>query len=114
MSSTPDRYDPSRDPTRMSNQPALRTSRGAIWLIVGGLLAAIAIAELAFLVTGPAAVVAIVGIVLEAALYLGMVIVTLTVRVPTRRLGLLAIGMIIIAVVAVGSLWLIASSVTLG
>jgi len=38
-----------RDPTRMANQPALRTSAGRIWIVVGGLFAAICLVPLALL-----------------------------------------------------------------
>ncbi|HEV7956100.1 MAG TPA: hypothetical protein VGP10_02965, partial [Marisediminicola sp.] len=38
--------DPRADPTKIRNQPALTTSTGLGWLIVGGLLAATGIAIL--------------------------------------------------------------------
>lgn len=39
----------SLDPTRMTNQPALRTSSGRVWLIMGGLFAVAALIPLALL-----------------------------------------------------------------
>ena len=38
------------DPTKMVNQPALRTSSGLSWIIVGGLFAAVSLVPLGLLV----------------------------------------------------------------
>jgi hypothetical protein len=84
------------DPTRQRNQPALTTSSGLIWLVVGGLMAAISFGVLALLGAWPAAIVI-------AALYLGMIVVRLLVGPGRVRLGLLAAGMLAIAVVALGA-----------
>ncbi len=35
--------DRDRDPTRMANQPALRTSSGAVWLIVAAIFTAVSL-----------------------------------------------------------------------
>lgn len=37
------------DPTKMANQPALRTSNGLVWLIMGGLFAAASLVPFAAL-----------------------------------------------------------------
>jgi hypothetical protein len=83
------------DPTRQRNQPALTTSSGLIWLVVGGLMAAISFGVLALLGAWPTAIVI-------AALYLGMIVVRLLVGPGRVRLGLLAAGMLAIAVIALG------------
>jgi hypothetical protein len=104
-----DPEDPRRDPTRMSNQPALRTSRGAIWLVVAGILAAIALTEFILLLGGATAVLPVVGIVVVAVLYLAMIVSTLAIPASPVRLRVLAALMIAIAVVALVLLAIIAS-----
>jgi hypothetical protein len=104
MSHEKNSYDPATDPTRMTNQPALQTSRGAIWFLLGGLLGAIAIAELAFLVRGSAGPIAIVGIVVEVLIYAGMVTIAFAVPASPRRLRLLAVGMVALAAVGIVAL----------
>lgn len=100
------------DPTRVSNQPALRTSRGTIWLVLGGLLAATALAELAFLVQTPARPIAVVGVVLEVAIYAGMILASITIPLRPHRLRVLAVGMIALAIVAIVALMLAAGLLT--
>jgi hypothetical protein len=94
----------------MSNQPALTTSSGALWLILGGILAAIAIAEFAVLLRGNGRPIALAALVIEGGLYVTMVVVALVVPRSSKRLRLLAIGMIVIAVVAVIGLMLVIES----
>ncbi len=78
------------DPTKVGNQPALRTSSGAIWLVVGGILAAICAGMLAWLsVLDPA--VAWTGFAIVLALYLAMIGVRLLVERQRVRLITLAI-----------------------
>ncbi len=109
MTPAPDSEDPRRDSTRMSNQPALRTSRGAIWLVVGGILAAIALTEFILLLGGATTVLPVVGIVVVGVLYLAMIVSTLAIPASPVRLRVLAGLMIAIAVVALVLLAIIAS-----
>jgi hypothetical protein len=109
MTSQPRPDDPRRDPTRMSNQPALRTSRGAIWLVVGGILAAVALTEFILLLGGATTVLPVVGIVVVAALYAGMVVSAVAIPASPVRLRVLAVLMIVIALVALVLLAIIAS-----
>ncbi|MCU1413730.1 MAG: hypothetical protein JWN80_1070 [Microbacteriaceae bacterium] len=90
----------SNDPTRLTNQPALTTSTGRSWLIVGGLFTAIALGVLIRLTVLPPVGVALVAAIVVAVLYLGMLVVRFTVHPGRRRLGLLAVGMIGIALVS--------------
>jgi hypothetical protein len=96
------------DPTRVREQPALTTSTGAIWLIVGGLFAVVSLGVLLPMATLPGGTVAVVAAIIVAALYLGMVIVRLAVPPGRRRLSVLAIAMLTIAVVALGAVLIVA------
>jgi hypothetical protein len=98
----------SDDPTRITNQPALTTSTGRIWLIVGGLFTAISLGVLIPLTTLPPPGVALAAAIVVAGLYLGMIVVRLTVSPGRLRLGMLAIGMLGIAVVALGAVLVVA------
>lgn len=92
------------DPTRMRNQPSLRTSSGRIWLIFGGLFALASLAALGmFYVAGEehsrsaSVVVAVIVVVIY-----GMMIIArfgITARIP--RLRVMAAGMLAMAAVAV-------------
>lgn len=88
------------DPTRVTEQPALTTSTGRIWLIVGGLFTAIALAVLIPMTGLPPHGVALGAAIVIGALYAGMIVVRLAVPPGRRRLGLLAIGMLLIAAVS--------------
>ena len=88
------------DPTRVREQPSLTTSTGAIWLIVGGLFTAIALAVLIPMTALPPRGLALVAAVGIAVLYAGMVVVRLIVPAGRRRLGMLATGMLLIAAIA--------------
>jgi hypothetical protein len=88
--------EPPVDPTRVRDQPALTTSRGLSWLILGGLLTLISLGVLVPMavlrmpplgVAGPAAVV--VGV-----LYLCMIIVRFATPPSRLRLALLAIAFV--------------------
>jgi hypothetical protein len=98
------------DPTRQRNQPALTRSSGLIWLVVGGIFAAIAVGVLLALTASPPAGVAITAAIVVAALYLGMVVVRLVVPSGRRRLGLLAAGMLSIAAVSLIAVVVVALS----
>jgi len=89
-----------QDPTRVTNQRALSTSSGSIWLVVGGIFAAICVAVLATLLWRSPPGLALAGAIAVAVLYAAMVVVKLTVRRDRLRLGVLASLMGAIAVVA--------------
>lgn len=97
-----DRPTETLDATKVRAQPSLTSSSGAIWLIVGGLLAVTGVAILAPMTALALPALAVAGIVAIVALYAAMVIVKLAVPAGRMRLGLLAAGMILIAVVELG------------
>lgn len=109
-----DQLDPGTDPTRITNQPALTSSSGRIWYILGGLFAAISIGVLALLIGIGAPGVAWFGIIAVAALYLVMLLVGLTTAPGRRRLGLLATAMLAMAAVALGCVIVIMLTVSVG
>ena len=91
------------DPTKVRNQPALTTSRGLEWLVIGGISAAICVGMLLlqvstdpFIAVGAAAVV--------VALYAAMVVVRFAVRPLRRRLGTLAGLLVVMLVVTIAAL----------
>ncbi|OUE22306.1 hypothetical protein BFL36_10265 [Clavibacter michiganensis] len=94
------------DPTRVRDQPAIRSGRRRAWLVPAGLLAGITIALLAASLSFATAV-PVVGITATAVLYAAMVVVAVAVRPVRARNGALAWLMILIAVVALGSLLLL-------
>lgn len=95
--------DPEQDPTRMSNQPALRSSDGTIWVVVAGLFLLVCAFPLSLLTiveprsSAPVAWLTAVTIVILYALLVGA-----RFRVPsgTRRLRFMAILMLAMAAVA--------------
>ncbi|MGD8167892.1 hypothetical protein ACEXOS_011780 [Herbiconiux sp. P16] len=88
------------DPTKVTNQPSLTTSTGKIWLILGAVMAAIAVGLLWALQQVNSTGVAIVGIVVILLLYVAMVEVRLLVRGGRLRLSLMAVCFGAIAAVA--------------
>ena len=98
------------DPMHVRDQPALTSSRGRSWLILGGLLTLISLGVLvpmAVMNMPPVGVPQTAAIVVTA-LYLGMIIVRFATPPGRLRLGLLAIDMIAIAFVAVFAVLLVA------
>jgi hypothetical protein len=95
--------DPSNDPTRMANQPSLTTSQGTVWLVVGGLMAAIAVVLLLALLAIDTQGIALWAVVVIVLLYLAMVEVRLLVRRLRVRLGLMATCFGAIALVALAA-----------
>jgi len=94
-----DRPEREADPTLVRNQPALTSSSGLAWIIVGGILAVTGIAVLAPLIgLGPPGV-AVGGIAVLAAIYLVMIVVRFTTAGGRFRLAIMATCMIAIAVV---------------
>lgn len=98
------------DPTAVREQPALTTSTGAIWLIVGGLFAAVSLGVLIPMATLPGGTVAVVAAIVVATLFLGMVIARFAIPPGRRRLGTLAATMLLIAAVALGGVLIVAAS----
>ena len=96
--------------TRVRDQPSLTTSSGKSWLILGGLLAVIAIAVLIPLLSQVPAGLALFGICAIVALYAAMIVVRLNVRPGRGMLGWLAALMIAIAVIGVVCVGLIAGA----
>ena len=105
--------DPDTDPTRLKNQPSLTTSSGRIWLLVGGFFTAIALAVLIPMAVMqlPPPGLALVAVILDVTLYLGLVIVRLTTPPGRLRLGMMAIGLLAIAGISLGTVIAIAFSV---
>jgi hypothetical protein len=86
--------------TRVTDQPALTTSQGTIWLVVGGLMSAVAVGLLWWLREVDTTGVALIGIAAVALLYVGMVEVRLLVRGLRVRLAAMAVLFGLIAVAA--------------
>ena len=86
---------------RVRDQPSLTTSTGRSWLILGGLLAVIAIAVLVPLLSQQPGGVALFGICAIVALYAAMVVVRVNARPGRGMLAWLAAFMIAIAIVGV-------------
>ncbi|RUQ07439.1 MULTISPECIES: hypothetical protein [unclassified Microbacterium] len=91
--------DRDRDPTRMANQPALRTSSGAVWLIVATIFTAVSLVPLIGIVRSGGAA-GTVGLVTAIILVLGlaaMVVIRLAVSSVRPRLRALAAGFLAMA-----------------
>jgi hypothetical protein len=88
-----------RDPTWVGDQPALRTSSGAVWLVVGGALAALCIGLLLALdsLQHP---VGLIGAGVVVVLYVFMVAAVLA--IPSRRLRLVTLACLMIGIAIVG------------
>ena len=98
------------DPTKVTNQPALTTSTGRIWLIMGGLFTLIAAIVLFFLIPLSPHGLAAITLAVVVLLYAAMVITQLLTRRGRARLGVLAALMLSIAAVALVSILIIAAS----
>jgi hypothetical protein len=108
---TEDKHDkPIGTSTRVRDQPSLTTSTGKSWLILGGLLAVIAIAVLVPLLSQQPGGVALFGICAIVALYAAMVVVRLNARPGRGMLGWLAACMIAIALVGVVCVGVVAAA----
>jgi hypothetical protein len=105
--------DPDTDPTRLKNQPSLTTSSGSIWLIVGGLVTVVALGVLIPMAAldMPPAGLPLVAVILDVTLYVAMVIVRLTTPFGRLRLGLMAIALLAIAAISLGTVIAVAFSV---
>lgn len=108
MTAEPERGNDA-DPTALREQPALTSSTGAIWLIVGGLFVAVSLGVLIPMSTLPNGTVAVVAAILIALLYAGMLITKFATPPGRRRLGALATGMLLIAAIALGAVLVVAT-----
>ena len=91
------------DPTKVRNQPALTTSRGLEWLVIGGISAVLCVGVL--LLQAPTdPLVAIGGSVVVAALFVAMIVVRYAVEPLRRRLGILAALLGVMLVVTIAAL----------
>jgi len=100
----PPRRDP--DPTLVTSQPALRTSSGAIWIIVGALFTAVCLIPLTAILAagGAAGIVAAVTAGLLVAGLVAMVVVRVTAPDGPPRLKALAACLLGIALVALAGM----------
>ena len=102
---------PPYDETKVTEQPSLTFSTGRIWLVVGGLFTAIAVAVLIpQAIAGlPPRGVPVVAAIVDVLLYAGMVVVRFVVPVTRLRLrlGLMAIGMLAIAAVSLAAVLIV-------
>jgi hypothetical protein len=97
------------DPTFVRAQPALTTSTGAIWLIVGGLFVAVSLGVLIPMATLPTGTVAVVAAIVIALLYVGMIVAKFAIPPGRRRLATLATEMLLIAAIALGAVLFVAT-----
>lgn len=103
--------EPELDPTKMVNQPALRTSHGTVWVIMGGLFAAASLIPfglLIFVTSGRSQPIAIVAAVLVIALYALLLVLRVAMAHGPKRLRALAACMLTMAAVALIGIWLCA------
>lgn len=91
------------DPTRMANQPALRSSEGTIWIVVAGIFALICLVPLGLLtVVDPreSAPIAWITAILVIMLYAALLVARTVVDDRERRLRTMAVLMLSMAAVA--------------
>ncbi len=101
--------DPATDPTRMGNQPALTTSSGRSWLVMGALFAlacCFPLSSLLVISPGRSFPVALTVAIAIGVCYLGMVIARFALPPGRRRLHAMAAGMIAMAAIALFGLLL--------
>lgn len=97
------------DPTKMINQPALRESNGAIWIVMGGLFLAVSLipyGALIFAGSGRSAPVATTFAVIIIALYIALVATRFAVSKRKWRLRIMAGCMLSMAGLALIGMWL--------
>ena len=103
--------DPSQEPIdsrRISDQPALRSSSGTIWIVAGGIFLVVIAGVLLAVASagGPAVPTAITTIVIAVVLYLVLLIARFAVRPGRVRLWVMAGAMIGMAVASLVGLLL--------
>jgi hypothetical protein len=96
------------DPTRIRNQPALTTSTGRIWLLVGGLFTAISLGVLIPMTALEPRGLALVATVIDLVLYAVIVAARLFIGPGRRRLGVMAIALLAIAAVSLAAVYIVA------
>lgn len=98
-----------QDSTLVRNQPALQTSSGAIWLVVGALFVAVSLIPFILIIVdgGPAVITASVASGIMLVLYLSMLIIRFATGPGRRRLRGLAACLLAIAVVGLGGMLLV-------
>jgi hypothetical protein len=101
--------EPIATSTRVRDQPSLTTSSGKSWLILGGLLALIAVAVQVPLLSQKPVGVALFGICSIVALYAAMVVVRFNLKPGKGMLGWLATLMIAIAIIGVVCVGIVAA-----
>lgn len=112
MATRMSRAEALRDPTRMTNQPALRSSDGLIWMVVAGLfllVCAVPLVLLTLVDPRASAPMAWVTAILLVALYAALVTARGVVADRKRRLRLMAILMLAMAAVALIGLFICAA-----
>ncbi|MCF2570865.1 hypothetical protein [Brevibacterium sp. UCMA 11754] len=104
------------DPRRISDQPALRSSTGTIWIVAGGLFLVVIAGVLAAVIFsgGPAIGYAITTIIVAGALYLVLLISRFAIRPGRIRLWAMAGSMIAMALVAIIGLVLCVGAASAG
>lgn len=98
--------DSSSDPTMVTNQPALRSSSGAVWLISSVVFVAVCLVPLVGIIAvrSAAAPVAVIAVVLLLVLLAAEFVLRFTISVRSHRLRWLATCMLTMAVVALTSM----------
>ncbi|QBE48600.1 hypothetical protein [Leucobacter triazinivorans] len=98
------------DPTKMANQPALQTSSGLIWVVMGGLFAILSLVPFTMLTVsaGPSQPVALTAGALVVLLYALLLVLRFAIPPGPRRLRWLAACMLTMALVALLGVWLCA------
>lgn len=99
------------DPTKMANQPALRTSSGRVWIVVGALFAAASLVPFGLLIfagDGRSRPIATVAAVLVVVLYALLLVCRFTLRPGPGRLRAMAACMLTMAGVALVGIWICA------
>lgn len=99
------------DPTRMANQPALRTSSGLIWVIMGALFGVAALVSFGLLILNPEARsrgLAIGAVVLIVLLYAALLVSRFAIRPGPRRLRVMAACMLSMAGLSLLGIWVCA------
>lgn len=90
--------DDTADPTLVRNQPSLTTSTGRSWLIVGALFTAISLAVLLPMTALEPRGVALTAAILDVVFFAGMLAARFTTAPGRRRLALMAVALLAIAV----------------
>ncbi len=96
------------DPTKVTNQKALQSSDGKIWLLMGGLFALAAGVAFGLLIVGPgqSTPIAWTSLAIIVALYLVLVIAQFAIRAQRTRLRVQAGCMLTMAAVALVGMYL--------